>query len=161
MRGFDDHSPQQNFFREFMPWRSWDTRLDHEDGHGHKVHEYPGVYLLAHFVDRPPEGVVDFLNDEIVYVGEGLWLKRRWEQFEASALYGLSGHSGGHSYRNRFKGTRWTDLYVAALPIWFGDEKLPRSAEDWTQTYRLYIERRILWELTGRRGGTHRLLNRR
>ena len=160
VRGVDEGSPQQNYFREFKPWRPWSARLELDDGHGHRLHEYPGVYLLAHFGTVPPEPV-DYLDDGIVYVGEGSWLRRRWEQFEMSARAGLPGHSGGHSYRERFGNAHWDELYVAALPIWFGDETLPRSAEDWTQTYRLYAERRILWELTGKRGGTHNLLNRK
>ncbi len=161
MRNFDEDSPQRNFFREFKFWHPWSSRYEIDDGYGHKVHQYPGVYLLAHFTERPPEGPVDYLHDNIVYVGEGSWLRRRWKQFEASALHGLLGHSGGHSYYAEFKSSHWKELYVAALPIWFGEETLPRSAEDWTQMYRLYVERRILWELTVRRGGTHKLLNRK
>jgi hypothetical protein len=161
VRNFDDDSPHRNFFREFKPWHPWSARHELDDGRGHKVYEYPGVYLLAHFADRQSEGPVDYLSREIVYVGEGSWLRRRWEQFETSARYGLPGHSGGHSYRERFNTSRWNELYVAALPIWFGDETLPRSAEDWTQMYRLYVERRILWQLTVSRGGTHGLLNRK
>jgi hypothetical protein len=158
---FDVGAPQRNFFREFTPWTPWSKREETPDGHGFRVHEYAGIYLLAHF-DKPPPGAAVHTQPEILYVGEGLWLRRRWNQFERSARLGLGGHSGGHSYRARVAerfADFWLKLHVAALPIWFGDAKQRRSAEDWTQAYRLYVERRILWELTCARAGTHNLLN--
>lgn len=160
---FDQGAPERNFFRQFTAWTPWSKRDALPDGHGFKVGEYAGVYLLAHF-DKPPSGPAEHTHAEILYVGEGQWLGRRWYQFERSARLGLGGHSGGHSYRARV-GERfselWPKIHVAALPIWFGDSKRRRSAEDWTQTYRLYAEWRILWELTSARSGTHNLLNAR
>jgi hypothetical protein len=157
---FDRGTPQRNFFREFTVWAPWSARDQVPDGHGYRIAEYSGVYLFAHF-EKTPVGSANILDEAIFYVGEALWLADRWRQFERSARHGKSGHSGGHSYRDKFGTTRWSQLHVAALPIWFGDAKQPRSAEDWTQAYRLCVERRVIWELTVARNGTHRLLNRK
>jgi len=147
---FDDGAPKQNFFRSFSPWAKWAERERLDDGHGFSVHDYSGVYLLAHFDNRPPSGTAEYLDDAIFYVGEAVWLKRRWRQFQDSARDGLPGHSGGHTYRATFKPSKLSRLYVAAMPVWFGDAKLPRSEEDWTQSFRLYVERSIIWGLTVR-----------
>lgn len=160
MEDFDAGSPEKNFFRHFTKWRRWRERREIPDGHGYKVESYAGVYLLAHFTSAPKRPA-SHLDDAIIYIGDGSWLRRRWEQFEASALHGLPGHSGGHSYRDRFGAGLWDRLHVAVLPIWFGKNDQPRSAEEWTQVFRLYVERRILWELTIKRGGTHGLLNKK
>jgi hypothetical protein len=165
MVDFDEGSPQRNFFRAFTGWWPWARRSAIPDGHGYKIDEYSGVYLLAHFAEPPPEGPASHLDDAIMYVGEGAWLRRRWRQFERSAQRGLPGHHGGFAYLGEYGDTRWGELHVAALPIWFG-ERL-RSAEPWTRAYRLHAERRILWELTVHRNGEtggddpRPLLNRR
>jgi hypothetical protein len=165
MLDFDKGSSQTNFFREFTSWWPWSKRQEVPDGHGYKAADYAGVYLLAHFDGNAPGGAATHLDDQIIYVGEGSRLRGRWRQFERSARHGLSGHSGGFSYRDAFGGDRWDQLHVAALPIWFGDDSQPSSSEPWTQAYRLYVERRILWDLTVHRqrepydGATRVLLN--
>ena len=159
---FDNEAPMQNYFREFTPWVRWALRHEMSDDEGFSIAEYAGIYLLAHFdVNTTRPGPANHLDAAIVYVGEGYWLRRRWDQFERSATRERDGHSGGHRYRSTFGNATWNQLYVAALPIWFGDARQPRSAEGWTHAYRLYVERRILWELTSARGGEHGLLNRK
>lgn len=161
IHSFDAGSPEQNFFREFTPWTPWSNRATLDDGHGYKVQKYAGVYLLAHFSGVPPTGPADPLANEILYVGEAGRLKERWVQFENSAYLGLRGHSGGHHYRHTFGSKHWPRLFLAALPVWFGNATQAQSSEDWTQAFRLHAERRIIWELTVKRGGTHELLNRK
>lgn len=157
---FDAGAAEKNFFRSFTRWLPWQSRDEEKDQWGYHVHEYPGVYLLAHFDGDAPKGVADYTDPAIIYVGEALWLQRRWRQFIESACYGRSGHSGGHSYRAKYKTKLWSKLYVAALPIWFGKDTR-RSLEDWTQAFRHYVERRVIWEITMSRGGTNGLLNRK
>ncbi len=145
-------------FDEFTPWAPWTSRGVLTDPKGdYPVSTYPGVYLLGRFSRGVPQGPADYLSAGVVYVGEGHNLGRRWYQFEKSAFRAKPGHSGGWSYRARYASDS-QDLYVAALPIWFGGD-MHASAEDWTQAYRLYVERYIIWELTAARGGAHGLLN--
>jgi hypothetical protein len=145
-------------FDEFSPWAAWATREQVAEGTWHyPVHFYPGVYLLARFGVAAPTGPADYLAPEIVYVGHGRRLGRRWKQFDQSAFHAKPGHSGGWSYGKRYGGKAKT-LYVAALPMWFGAHD-SESAEDWTHAYRLYVERRIIWEITVAKGGKHGLLN--
>lgn len=149
----------KNTFRKFSPWVRWGEREALVDSDGNAYSTYPGVYLLAHFA-RIPSAPADYLSKEIIYVGEGKLLGRRWYDFERSATLGNSGHSGGHSYRREHGQDQWSRLCVAALPTWFGADD-HSSEEDWTQSYRLYVERRIIWELTVTRRGKHKLLNKK
>ena len=157
---FDADAATRCSFDEFTPWVPWAER-----GHlkelkwAYAVATYPGVYLLGKFDRGAPEGPADYLTPGVVYVGEARNLGRRWSQFEDSAFRAMPGHSGGWSYRLKY-GADASSLYVAALPIWFGDDKHV-SAEDWTQAYRLYVERRIVWEIAVVRKGAHGLLNRK
>jgi hypothetical protein len=50
---------------------------------------------------------------------------------------------------------------VAALAVWFSGDDPNRSVEPWTRNFRLYVERRILWEITLASNGARRLINRR
>jgi hypothetical protein len=157
---FDADAVVRCCFDEFTPWVPWAKRAGlTETKWNYAVATYPGVYLLARFDRTPPVGSADYLASGVVYVGEGRNLGRRWNQFEDSAFGGKSGHSGGWAYRRKY-GSEANGIHVAALPIWFGND-LHASAEDWTQTYRLYVERRIVWEVTVARGGAHGLLNKK
>jgi len=154
---FDNGAKETNVFRDFSDWAPWEQRKNLLDPvWNSRLAVYPGVYILAHF-DKSPVGTADYLDDAIFYVGEGGHLGRRWYQFERSALEGKSGHSGGFSYQTKYGKQLWKKLHIAALPVWFGDRD--ESIEDWTQVYRLYVERRILWEITMKRNGRHGLLN--
>ena len=73
----------------------------------------------------------------------------------APRLSASPGHSGGHPIAYGCDAER---LYVVALPIWFGDE-MQRERTGWTDAYRLYVERHIVWEITAARDGQHGLLN--
>lgn len=152
----DKNATSRNMVDRFGPWTAWAKRAALVDEKwGVPVSQYPGVYLLAHF-DEPPTGSVDYVDSRIIYVGEGTHLGRRWYQFEQSAYHEKPGHSGGHSYRKKYHQRDWSRLYVAALPIWFGDGDT--SPEPWTRNYRNAVERLVLWELT-MQGNADNLLN--
>ena len=158
--GFDAGAALPCCFNEFTTWVPWSDRGALKEFRWHyQIATYPGVYLLGRFQRGAPKGPADYLAAGIVYVGEARNLGRRWSQFDDSAFKARPGHSGGWSYRAAYGDTP-SRLYVAALPIWFGDD-LHLSSEDWTQSYRLYVERRIVWEITVARKGSHGLLNRR
>jgi hypothetical protein len=156
--------PRDNVMRAFTPWTRWADRSSIPDGvSDDPVAKYGGVYVLAHHV-RPPAGVADPLHDAIVYVGEGSLLGRRWDQFHRSGFRGLSGHSGGHAYRDWVRGRKPSGetLYVAALPIWFANEGDTNAPMSRARRYRLLLEQLILWELTLMREGRDLpLLNKR
>lgn len=156
MKRVDADAPEQNVAGFFSAWTPWSERLTVPDGFGGHIHEYGGVYLLAHFA-KTPAGAADSLDDAIVYVGEANDLKRRWYDFERSALYGLTGHSGGHTHRQWREATRigWETLHVAALPVWFeseGDTDAPLSM---TRRFRLHAQQLVLWRLAAHRRGRH------
>ena len=146
---------------EFTSWFPWASRLHIPDGFGGYVHSYGGVYLLAHFSGTVPPGPADFLDDAVVYVGEGAYLKRRWYDFERSAHLGLLGHSGGHSHRAwaTAAGAAWETLHVAAVPIWFDGEGASDAPLSLARRFRLYLEQLILWKLVVHRRGRQGLLN--
>ena len=157
---FDGGAPLPCAFDELSPWSPWTLRATLKEAKwGYPIATYPGVYLLARFSAAPPPGAADYLDGGIVYMGEARNLGVRWRQFENSAFLAKPGHSGGWAYRLAYA-TDPHDLYVAALPIWFGND-VHVSTEDWTQSYRLYVERRIIWEITVARNGLHGLLNRK
>lgn len=153
MTRFDADAPEPNVTGYFSPWFAWSQRLTIPDGHGGHVHHYGGVYVLAHFVDTPPGGPADVLDNAIVYVGEGGRLQRRWYDFERSALHGLSGHSGGHSHREwrERSGVPWDTLHVAAYPIWFESEGATDAPASLARRFRLYLEQLLLWKLAAHR----------
>jgi hypothetical protein len=100
----------------FTPWTQWAGR-DRIDGVN-----LAGVYLLGKFDGAPP-GVVDPTAPEIIYIGitERQTLRKRWEQFAASAFRRELGHSGGWTFNARYCNSEpcsapdW--LYVAAMPV--------------------------------------------
>lgn len=149
MPRLDADAPEANVASEFSSWVPWAQQHTIPDGHGGHVHEYGGVYLLAHFDVMPPLGPANILDDAIVYVGEGSYLKRRWYDFERSAYHGLSGHSGGHSHRAWRKrvGVSWKSLHIAAFPIWFESEGTTDEPTSLARRFRLYVEQLVLWRL--------------
>ena len=159
----DADAPESNIAGEFTPWFRWADRLDIPDGFGGHVHDYGGVYLLAHMPNRPQDGdPADFLDDAVIYVGEGAYLKRRWYDFERSAFLGLPGHSGGFSHRawREQSGAAWETLHVAALPIWFASEDSTDAPTSLARRFRLHVEQLLLWKLAvHRRGKQLTLLN--
>ncbi|MBN8609127.1 MAG: hypothetical protein J0L92_00980 [Deltaproteobacteria bacterium] len=158
----DADAPEPNVVGHFTPWFRWSDRLTMPDGHGGLVHEYGGVYILAHFASTAPSGSADFLDDAVVYVGEGASLKRRWYDFERSANLGLPGHSGGHSHRAwaAESGATWQTLHVASYPIWFESEGATDAPASLARRFRLHVEQLLLWKLAAhRRGKTLHLLN--
>ena len=158
----DADAPEPNVAGDFTPWVRWSDRLTTPDGFGGHIHDYGGVYLLAHFPKTAPAGSADVLDDAVVYVGEGAYLKRRWYDFERSANLGLPGHSGGHSHRvwAADSGATWKSLYVTALPIWFESEGSTDEPSSLARRFRLFVEQYLLWRLAvHRRGKGLHLLN--
>jgi len=79
--------------------------------------EKPGVYVLAHFAERP--STVDLQAQEIIYIGETCHqsLRKRWAQFHQCAFEEKAGHSGGITYRRLYDGKSTEQLFVAAFPV--------------------------------------------
>jgi len=134
--------PQVRFSR----WVRWTDR------ESIKNIDYPGIYLLAKFRNAP-KGPAKDLDQKIIYFGEThRKLKQRWREFENTAFKGKSGHSGGRSYREKY-GDQGAYLFVAAFPIKF----LPDDLSHW---FRMYLERKMIWNYVSRYGSTG-LLNRK
>lgn len=153
--------PAENVRAEFTPWLRWDRREFPIEGY--PLHEYSGVYVLAHFDSPPPEGHANPVDPRVIYVGEGAWLGRRWYSFERSVAR-KPGHSAGHSYRKRYQCVRpLAHLHVAAFPIWLREsEEDPDPMDPCSLTCRLrhYVEQGLLWHLHYRKSGAE-LLNRK
>ena len=92
---------QSTWFDTFSQWMPFSQRSDALDQWGYRMVDYPGVYLLAHFPDGPPEGPADFHHDAIIYVGLSKDLAARLYAFERS-MDGRYGHAGGTSYHEHF-----------------------------------------------------------
>jgi len=100
----------------FSPWIPWNARSNIPKA------DFPGVYLLAQFNSLPSSTNANPLDPHIVYIGETCnnSLRGRLEQFNRSAFKGKSGHSGGHSYAEKFNRDFKSDgvnLYVAAFAV--------------------------------------------
>jgi hypothetical protein len=143
---FDKESPKKNSFRRFTPWVPWAKRAVLVDDDGCRIDKYGGVYLLATFTRAPKSGPADHLDPAIFYVGEAGKFGQRWYAHDAFTRE-----------LDRLRST----AHVAAFPVWLAGDDPNRSVEPWTRTFRLYVERRILWEITLASNGTRRLLNRR
>lgn len=139
-----------NFVAGFSEWFPWARRLEIPDGRSSRAAVHGGVYLLAHFSPSVPAGAANHLDDNVFYVGESNDLRGRWYKFERSANKGLSGHSGGHSYRGwsvSHPHKRWEDVNVAAMPIHFDIEGHSDEPHSLARRFRLFTEQRVLWEL--------------
>jgi len=119
------------------------------------------VYLLSHrdAAEDAGEDAADPLDEHIIYVGEGRLLRRRWRDFERSALRRQNGHSGGHSYFDEFGTRQWNSLHVAAFPIWFGEKETCDGRL--CDVYRLAVERAIILRRHVLLGEKNRLLNKK
>jgi hypothetical protein len=100
----------------FSPWTAWGGR-EHLEGTN-----LPGLYLLGRFDGVPPDQV-DPMAAEVIYIGitEKQTLRKRWEQFAASAFSRQLGHSGGWTFNSRYCASEECDppswLHVAAMPV--------------------------------------------
>jgi hypothetical protein len=135
----------ENVVSRFYGWSRWADRfnilLPGATGTW-KAHEYPGVYLFAEFGTAPPH--VSSTDDAIFYVGEtGRTLAQRWGEYEGW-IRGVWNKDPEH-------------VFVAAFPTWIGRDN-KSTPEPLTKQFRLYTERRIIWEHV--RTG-HLLLNTR
>ena len=124
----------------FSPWTPWAERKLVKNSH------LPGVYLLAHWEERPP-AQVDPLSQDIIYIGAATdsTLQGRWQQFHRAAFEGKPGHSGGLKYHDTFGETE-DILHVAA----FAPESLSREMRP---IFLRYIERKLIWEWSVRWDG--------
>jgi hypothetical protein len=123
----------------FSHWTKWDEHTSLNGG------QFPGVYLLAHFVVTPV-GKAKPQAKQIVYIGETCnnSLIGRLRQFNRSAFQGKSGHSGGSTYRQAF-GCLGSNLYVAVFPVKGLNKEL-------CSLFIRYVERKLIWEF-GRKWG--------
>lgn len=126
---------------QFSSWVPWpDRTASVEDA------SLPGVYLLAH-LENPPGGEASPQDPGILYIGEtASSLRGRWRKFERSADRGKQGHSGGHTYRDRF-GEIQDELHVAAFPV-------PEFDEDLQPLFIRYAERKLLLEYALQHGAS-------
>jgi hypothetical protein len=124
---------------KFSNWTKWEDKNKLKD-----INEI-GVYLIGKFEDLPESVNLKDLN--IIYIGETCnSLKARLNQFNNSGIKGKNGHSGGHSYYDKYKGET-KNLYVSIFPI--------------KELYVRYVERKILIEFISKHGSEHNLLNKK
>ena len=124
--------------KKFSKWTKWKSRHSFED------RKYPGVYLLGRFLGGAPHKV-NKLDKNIIYIGETTsTLGKRWAQFHRSAFLGRKGHSGGCTYRKRYK-NEGDNLYVTAS---FDNGKGERKGS----LYIKYLERKLIWEYAKKYG---------
>jgi hypothetical protein len=123
----------------FSAWIPWSKRKELAG------RDAAGVYALAVFESNPPE-VTDVLDQSVIYLGETCnnSLRGRLDQFHRSAFQGKDGHSGGLTYRARFR-DQGEHLYVSAFPV-------TEIAEPYRSAYIRYMERHLLWHYVHRWG---------
>jgi hypothetical protein len=129
-------SEVQNVVDGFVGWVPWAQRttLALPTGTHRLVVEYPGVYLFADFGGVLPEPGASYEDTAIFYVGEtGRSLGRRWYDYQRTAWF------------SQTWGKSTDDVWVAAFPTWIGDDD-QTTPEPLTKQFRLYTERRIIWE---------------
>lgn len=166
--------PADNVQQAFTPWAHWEQRFDlgvprpdvvNKKGRPYKLHEYGGVYLLAHFRAANVPKRVDPLDENIIYVGETGLFSSRWRSFQrAAASADGRGHSGAISYRNKYGVGLKKGLYLSALSTWFPAEEEDEATETaWSPSrrLRLRIEAELLWHLARSRTQDRWLLNRK
>jgi hypothetical protein len=128
-------SEVRNVVDAFLGWVPWTKRTTLMlPSRKYSVVEYPGVYLFADFSGAQPEPGASYLDPAIFYVGEtGRPLGRRWYDYHRAAWF------------SEAWGKSADDVWVAAFPTWIGehDEVTP---EPLTKQFRLYTERRIIWQ---------------
>ena len=122
-----------NVVDHFIGWVPWARRTQIVLHQGDKVVEYAGVYLFADFGKSAPKTGVSYEDDAIFYVGEtGRSFGKRWYEYERTNWFrGVFGKAPGR-------------VWVAALPTRIGPGQT--TPEPLTTQFRLYTERRIIWE---------------
>ena len=126
--------------KPFSHWTAWGGR-EHLDGSN-----LPGVYLVGKFDGRPPDHV-DPLAPEVIFIGvtERQTLRKRWEQFAASAFARQTGHSGGWTFNGKYCNGQecppppW--LHVAAMPLGGEESRMIRP-----------LKQQLLADFAARRG---------
>ncbi|OPX22896.1 MAG: hypothetical protein B1H03_03220 [Planctomycetales bacterium 4484_113] len=114
---------------KFSTWHRWDerTRIRWVDE--------PGVYLLA--LGVKPDEHCDPADKRIIYIGETCaTLKRRLNQFNATAFRNSRGHAGGRAYREIIRKPP-EKLFVAACAPQI-QKNLERSA------FIRFLERKLI-----------------
>ncbi len=97
----------------FTQWYPWPNRL----AIPLKQRNVPGIYLLARFLDSPPNGHADPLCPNIVVIGETRRaLRDRLRDFDNAAFGGSGNHSEGDRYRLMHYPNPLGALYVAVSP---------------------------------------------
>jgi len=129
---------------KFTNWVKWKNRKEIKNS------DKAGVYILAKFKDAPEEEA-DFLDKNIIYVGETCnnSLKGRWYQFDRSAFQSKDGHSGGWSYNDEF-GDSGDDLYVAALDT----QDIPNEIR---HLFIRFVERKVILDFALKNGSKPKL----
>lgn len=131
----------------FSSWIHWTKRAEIPRSN------FPGVYLLARFLEPQPEKEADPLSQQIVVIGQTRRsLLGRWAQFHAAAFGAGGNHSEGDRYREKNYPDPIKALYVAAMPSsplqwrdWAGQDdetlaKLLKTSADEVRKFKKYIE---------------------
>lgn len=123
----------KNVVDHFIGWVPWARRTQLVLPQGDRVVGYAGVYLFADFGKSAPKTGASYEDDAIFYVGEtGRTFGRRWYDYERtnwfSSVFSIAPDR----------------VWVAALPTWIGQQET--TPEPLTRQFRLYTERRIIWE---------------
>ena len=123
---------------KFGSWVRFEDVKDHADS------ILPGVYLLAHY-DNKPINTPEVDSQDIIYIGEttSQTIRKRLYQFSNSAFFRKIGHSGGWTYSDTFLNSEVIDspplnLYVSFFAVDFSDPKESKA-------YIKYIERLAIW----------------
>jgi hypothetical protein len=128
---------------EFSRWVRWRDRNNLPE------RNRCGVYLLARFPNTLPVATeqADPFADHVIYIGESCTsLAHRWRQFHRSAFEGKFGHSGGATYREKYRDPQngrcddGADLWVSAFvpPVTLDQDK-------WSFFIK-YVERKLIWD---------------
>jgi len=97
----------------FTQWYHWSNRL----AIPLKQRNVPGIYLLARFLESPPNGQADPLCPSIVLIGETRrTLRTRLKDFDNAAFGGRGNHSEGARYRRMHYPNPLDALSVAVSP---------------------------------------------
>ncbi|MCG8626847.1 MAG: hypothetical protein MJE68_33200 [Proteobacteria bacterium] len=114
-------------FEKWSPWVKWHAHKEMRD-----VIRNPGVYVLAHFEDHQPIPLTGkfWLAKQICYIGETKEIARRFRNFRRAVtnINRPPKHSGGKTYRKKYRGEIRPDLYVTISHIDIGDKHISRSS---------------------------------
>lgn len=124
---------------EFSDWCLWKDRNSLDNI------KHPGIYILAKF---KPDLLrkIDLNDKSIIYIGETCnSLRRRFGQFNRSAFKNSRGHSGGVSYRGKYKDDKGEDLYVSIFPVLNINDNIKHL-------YIRYVERKLILDYALKNG---------